>query len=355
MLRTVMVSVISAAAFAYCSIATLALAEDKAWWPLSVVDWSSGSSVPTNYVPLEKASKKWHLCVLVPHMKDSWWVAFDYGIVEEAKRLGVKVTVFEAGGYTNLAKQIDQFDDCVALGVAAILSSVISEEGLTPKITEGREQGIIQIGAANQIFNAPVHAKVFADQELMGYTGGALVVDYFKGHGKVIAVHFAGPQASGWAEHAAAGFRRASEGSNIVLLEEKFGDTGKSVQLKLVEDALQTYDDVQLLYGVGVMGEVAVGAVDDAGLLGKTNISVWYTNEAILDFLLSGDIIGTVTQAPVTLARMCVDLAVRALEGKDYMTEVHPTPQPITKNTINNLDLTSMFAPKGWRPQFSVE
>ncbi|WP_292694936.1 hypothetical protein [Mesorhizobium sp.] len=41
-----------------------------------------------DYVPLEKAEKPWKLCVLFPHLKDSYWVSVDYGIVKEAKRLG---------------------------------------------------------------------------------------------------------------------------------------------------------------------------------------------------------------------------------------------------------------------------
>ena len=47
-------------------------------------------------------------------MKDAYWLAVDYGVAEEAKRLGVKMQLVEAGGYTNLNKQISQIEDCVA-------------------------------------------------------------------------------------------------------------------------------------------------------------------------------------------------------------------------------------------------
>jgi len=43
---------------------------------------------PVEYVPLEKASKPWKICVSFPHMKDAYWLGVDYGVVEEAKRLG---------------------------------------------------------------------------------------------------------------------------------------------------------------------------------------------------------------------------------------------------------------------------
>ena len=102
-------------------------------WTFPVYDASSGSNVETTYTPLEKAEKKWHVCVLFPHMKDSFWVAVAYGVVEESKRLGVKMTLLQAGGYENLPKQISQWDDCVAAGADAIVTGPISEAGMSKK------------------------------------------------------------------------------------------------------------------------------------------------------------------------------------------------------------------------------
>ncbi len=338
-------------------VATGARAEDqKQWWPFSAEDWSTGSAQAIDYVPLqEKASKKWHLCAVVPHLKDSWWVAINYGEVMEARRLGVKLTVFQAGGYTELNKQISQYDDCVALGVDAILSSVISEEGLNRKIEEGRDKGIIQVSVGNPVYHGPVHGKVFADQELMGYISGKAMVDYYSSRDAVRAVAFPGPQGSGWAESFDQGFQKAIEGSNIDLLESKYGDTGKSVQMKLVEDSLQAYDEIDLLWGVAVMAEVAPGAIEEAGLADRIKVMATYANQGMLDAVTKGDVLGAVTQSPVTEGRIGVDLAVRILEGKEFMKEVHPVPVPITQENIKSLDLTRAFAPRDYQPVYSVD
>ena len=81
-----------------------------------------GSQQTVEYTPLPKASKPWNICVLFPHMKDTFWVAADYGVVEEAKRMGVNMTMYQAGGYENLPKQLSQFDDCMAGNFDAISS-----------------------------------------------------------------------------------------------------------------------------------------------------------------------------------------------------------------------------------------
>ena len=59
-------------------------------WPFKVVDVSSGTPKIVEYQPLKKAAKKWHLCILFPHMKDSYWVGVNYGIMDQAKSMGVK-------------------------------------------------------------------------------------------------------------------------------------------------------------------------------------------------------------------------------------------------------------------------
>ena len=119
----------SIATVSVLSLGNPANADDK-WWPAKFYDLDSGTAKVSEYTPLPKASKPWNLCVLFPHMKDTFWVAVDYGIVEEAKRMGVNMTLYQAGGYENLPKQLSQFDDCLAGNFDAIIIGPISEAGL---------------------------------------------------------------------------------------------------------------------------------------------------------------------------------------------------------------------------------
>jgi periplasmic protein TorT len=85
----------------------------ETWSPFKVIEASSGTDVEADYVPLEKIAKTYTLCVLFPNLKDRW-LAVDYGIAEETRRLGVNMNLHEAGGYENLTRRPSQFDDCVA-------------------------------------------------------------------------------------------------------------------------------------------------------------------------------------------------------------------------------------------------
>ena len=94
-----------------------------------------------DYEPLDQAAQKWDLCVSFPHMKDAYWMAVDYGVVDEAKRQGVRMQLVEAGGYTNLNTQISQIEDCVARGADAVIIGAISLDGLNNLVTEIRNEG----------------------------------------------------------------------------------------------------------------------------------------------------------------------------------------------------------------------
>ena len=96
----------SASASAFTSPSTWAL---EAWSP--PFDFRSPKRGIT-YRPLARASQKWRICASYPHLKDSYWLSVNYGMVEEATRLGVALRVVEAGGYPNLERQIAQITEC---------------------------------------------------------------------------------------------------------------------------------------------------------------------------------------------------------------------------------------------------
>lgn len=332
--------------------ASSALAAD--WWPAKVYNEAAGMQSAFDYVPLEKASQKWHLCVLFPHVKDSMWVAAAYGAVEEAKRLGVKLTLLQAGGYENLPKQISQFDDCVAAKADAIITGAISEAGMAKKFEEGMSKKIPQIMLINPVAETNVSAKVSVDYPTLGKLAGDYILATNAGKEIEVAA-FPGPQGSGWAEGFNKGFEEALTGSKAKILDTKWGDTGVAVQLKLVEDSLQTYPAVSVLWGAPPAIEAAVGAVANAGLEEKVELVSSYENQAMLDMLKAGDVKAFPTLAPVLEARIAVDTAVRALEGKDYTKATMILPEMLTGENIGSTNLDNIFAPAGWQPVYAVD
>lgn len=325
-----------------------------AWAPFDVALSADENAERFQYVPLEEATQKWKLCALVPHLKDSYWVAANYGLVKEAERLGLELNVYQAGGYDQLPRQVAQFDDCIAGKADAILIGGISEAGLSAKIKEANDRGIVTIGLINPLSEGSVSARVTNDQIAMGRFGGDAVKQFLGEDGGAVAA-FPGPQGSGWAEQYLSGFKATLDGGNVKVVADKFGDTGVSVQLRLVEDTIQAFPDLNAIWGTGPTVEGAVGAVAEAGLSDSMVIISSYADQSSINLLKEGKISGFVSDSTVMQARIVVDQAVKVLEKQDFKKLLVVPPTLVTKDNIAQTDLTTVLAPADFRPVFAVK
>jgi len=334
-------------------ISPLASAQEAEWDSFKVYNFDSGKAVEDRITPTEKASKKWQLCAVVPHMKDGYWISVDYGLISEAKRLGVELTILQAGGYSQLSRQVNQYDDCIASGADAVLIAAISEAGLADKIAVAAKQGVVQIGFVNPIKEAPVQSKIFVDYSTKGLQTGKFLVEKLGEEGGGV-VALPGPQGSGWAEAYMAGFEEGVANSPVRILETKYGPAGVAESLGLVEDALQTHYGLKAIWGGAPAAEAAIGAVEEAGYDNITIVAS-YENQTMIDSLRSGKISAFATEFPVMQGRIAVGLAVAALEGKKMPSYLGVIPQMVTANNIEDFDLTTILAPAGFRPEFTVD
>jgi protein TorT len=355
------VGLIAAGALALAAVATVAGAEEKAWYPFPVEVWDPPFNMESprtkvDYVPLDKASKKWNICVSFPHMKDAYWMAVDYGVVAESQRLGVKMTLVEAGGYTNLNKQISQIEDCVAAGAEGVVIGAISYDGLNQLVSEVRKKGIPVIDVINGMSSPDISAKSLVSFGEMGFLAGEYLAKMHpKGSGTVKVAWFPGPPGAGWVEAGNTGFMKAVADGDIQVVDTKYGDTGKEVQLKLVEDVLEAYPDIQYIVGTSPTTEAAVQALRDRGLQDKIKVICYYFTPGVYENIKKDRVLAAPTDSAVIQGRVAIDQAVRILEGKDYLKHVGPALYVIDKSNVETFDYPSSLPPADFQPTFSVD
>src|SRR5690606_2690169 len=174
------------------------------------------------------ASQPWEICVSFPHMKDAYWLAVDYGVAEEAKRLGVRMQLLEAGGYTELNSQISQIEDCVEAGADAVIIGAISYDGLNNLVSEVRAKDIPVIDVINGISSAELSAKSLVSFGEMGAKAGEFVAGLHPaGSEQVKIAWFPGPAGAGWVEAGNSGFMGAVEGSAVEIVDTRYRATGQ--------------------------------------------------------------------------------------------------------------------------------
>ncbi|MCH8000275.1 MAG: TMAO reductase system periplasmic protein TorT [Proteobacteria bacterium] len=331
------------------------------WYPFPVEVWDppfdmASPRTTVDYQPLDKAAKKWDICVSFPHMKDAYWMAVDYGVVAESERLGVKMQLVEAGGYTNLNKQISQIEDCVARGAEAVIIGAISFDGLNNLVKEIRGKGVPVIDVINGMSSSDLSAKSLVSFGEMGYKAGEYIAKLHpKGSGTVKVAWFPGPPGAGWVEAGNKGFAEAVAKGDIQIVATKYGDTGKEIQLKLVEDTLEAYPDIDYIAGTSPTTEAAVQLLRDRGLSDKVKVLAYYFTPGVYQNIKRGRLLAAPTDSAVIQGRVAIDQAVRILEGKDYKKHVGPALYVIDSNNIDSFDYGSSLAPPSFKPTFIVD
>ena len=331
------------------------------WYPYPVEVWDPPFAMDSprktlDYQPLEKASKAWEICVSFPHMKDAYWLGVNYGVAEEAKRLGVKMQLVEAGGYTELNKQISQIEDCVAAGANAVVIGAISFDGLNNLVAEIRGKDIPVIDVINGMSSPELSAKSLVSFGEMGAKAGEfLAKKHPSGGDKVKVGWFPGPAGAGWVEAGNKGFTGAIGGSSVELVETKYGDTGKEAQAKLVEDTLEAHPDLAYVVGTAVTAEAAIPILRSRGLADKIKVLSYYFTPGVDRGIRRKQILAAPTDSPVIQGRIAIDIAVRILEGKDHQKHVGPALFVVDQDNHATFNPASTLAPDGFKPVFRVE
>lgn len=179
-----------------------------------------------------KAKRAWKLCALYPSLKDSYWLSLNYGMQEAARRYGVDLKVLEAGGYSQLATQQAQIDQCKQWGAEAILlgSSTTSFPDLQKQVAN-----LPVIELVNAIDAPQVKSRVGVPWFQMGYQPGRYLVQW--AHGKPLNVLLMpGPDNAGGSKEMVEGFRAAIAGSPVRIVDIALGDNDIEIQRNLLQE-----------------------------------------------------------------------------------------------------------------------
>jgi protein TorT len=333
----------------------------EAWYPLAVDVWTppfneAMQRQSQQYTPLEKASKPWRIRVFIPHLKDAYWLGVNFGLIDEARRLGISLSIQEAGGYGQLAVQRRQIEAALSETPDGLIIGAISLEGLNDLVAQAADKGIPVIDLINGLSSKQIAARAAVSFKDMGFESGRYLQKMQSQLGRPVKVAwFPGPDNAGWVQAGDAGFREAIEGSAIEIVDTLYGDTGSGAQGKLIEDVLDRYaDSLDFIVGTAVTAEAAVKILRTRGLSDKIKILSYYYGPGVHRGIRRGHILAAPSDRPVLQARIATDMVVRILEGKNYLRHVAPKVVVVDRSNIRTWDSASTLAPRGFRPIFSI-
>jgi protein TorT len=343
------------------AIAVPAVQAEKTWYPVEVDVWNPPFNDQRQreqklYTPLEKAHKKWRIRVFIPHLKDDYWMGVNYGLINEARRLGVSLSIFEAGGYDRFDVQRRQIENAIAENPDGLIIGAISLDGLNDLVKKASDKGIPVLDLINGMSSPHIAARAAVSFWDMGFQAGSYLRRLQENRGQPMKLAwFPGPDGAGWVAAGDAGFRKSIEGSAIEILDSRYGDTGSAVQAKLIEAALSRYaDDLDCIAGTAVTAEAAVKILRRRRLADRIKILSYYYGPGVHRGIQRGDITAAPSDLTVLQARIAVDVMVRILEKRDYFKHVAPRVTVVDRDNIRTWDTSTTLAPRGFRPIFSI-
>ncbi len=323
---------------------------------LAVAALSIGSSAWAQQEPIPrpaKASKPYRIGVLEPNMSIPHFVAQAYGFVDEAEKLGVKVLLFDAGEHKNIAKQVSQMEDLIANKVDAICLVPGTSVTAMAQIDQAIAAGIPVINVNIMSDNQRAIGRIRSDDYEMGRLQGEFIVKALKGTGNVVMM--SGVSGNGAFINRAKGFQDyAAKHPGIKILSEQWTPNATDRGLKLMEDWSQTFPKIDAVF-TGA-DRLAIGAAQALLAQGKKPGQVVITtvdyNDDTERFVRNGWITAAMAQTPVLMGRWGMRAALLAIEKKPIPApEKLMTPTSVmTKDNADQVDISAVRQPKGWRP-----
>jgi len=320
------------------------------WEPPFAAD---ARAIRAPYAPSLPASRPWKLCIAFPHIKDAYWLGVNYGMVEEARRLGVELRFFEAGGYPNLQAQRAQVSACGAHPeMQALILGTVSFDGLSDLVKDVSRRMPV-LATVNDVSNEGIAAKVGVSWYEMGRIAGEYLAQRVAPDAEPVAIAwFPGPRGAGWVPFVERGFREAIAGHRIVIATTRRGDTDKALQRNLVQSALDDHPEVAYLVGNALMAEAAVSVLRERKLQDRVQILATYFTPAVYRGIIRGRILAAPTDSPVLQGRLSIAQAVDLLEGRSPALRQGPAIEIVDRARLPAIDLENSLPPPTFAPQF---
>lgn len=321
---------------------------------------ASGQVRNESFVMAARATRPWRIAFLFPHLKDPYWLGCNYGLIGEARRLGVTARIFVSDGYDDLVGQLRQMDEAIAAKYDAIVLSPLNLTGNNASIAKARAAGIPVFELANDSTSDDLTTKITTSLKGMGIyaTEWAIRDAQKRGLSSINIALLPGPEGAGWVKGEVEGTREAARRAPIKvnIVDIRYGDSDRIVQSQLAAVMIAQHGK-KLDYLLACTGcaPAAVLPAMEAGLNAKLRIVAYDLTREIVSLVRTGSIAAAADTKGVSQARVAINAAVNFLEGR-----TRQAPHTILvklglldKSNLDSYPFDTSTAPEGFAPILS--
>ena len=291
------------------------------------------------------AQKKPVVGYLLPNV-GPWYTDKWYGVKDEAAKLGMEVTLYSAGGYANISKQVSQMEDLIQKKVEGIILHPTSGSALIPTVQKAIKAGI-RVSTEHAPLTSSIVPHIWEAPPEAGRMMGALLITAIKGKGKIAAL----PGPPGQAEAMALwqGFSEYVKSfPEVKIVAEERGDVNVAAALKSSEDFLTAHPDVAGIYTwFEMMAQGAVQALKARGFKpGQVKVITAWVGPETLGIMKEGWIQYALPGRAVEVGRTSVRNMAKMFKKEKVPMVIDVPMIAISADEVDRFDRTGWAAPK---------
>lgn len=273
-------------------------------------------------------------------MNNPFFITLEQSIRDKVEANGDKLITMDPA--MDVAKQINQIDALITLGIDAIFLNPVDWEGIRPALVALKNAGIPIINFDTEVKDMKyVTAYAGSDNKNAGYVCGLDLVKRFPNGGNIVILD--SPTMNSVNDRIA-GFMDAIKGKGFTIVAQQDAKGDLPTSMRITDDILQAHPDV-----IAIMGgndPTALGALAACKAAKRTDILIYGVDgspEVKAEIASGSQLVGTGAQSPISIGVESVKLAYKILNNEPYEKRV-----PV-KTFLINADNVDEYRTDGWQ------
>jgi ribose transport system substrate-binding protein len=256
---------------------------------------------------------KRHKLAFVTNNASDFWTIARKGTEKAVKEIPNIDVEFRISSDGTAAEQQRVVDDLLAKGVEGIAISPVDPANQLPMLNRAAEKALV----VTQDSDAPTSKRecyIGTDNVAAGRQAGGLIKEALPQGGKIMI--FVGVLDAANAQQRYQGIKEALQGSNVEIVAVRTDNADRVRAKSNASDTLVNHPDIAALVGLwSYNGPAILGAVRDAGKIGKVKIIAFDEEDETLSGIKDGAIYATVVQQPFEFGYQSMALMAKVLDG----------------------------------------
>ena len=260
----------------------------------------------------------YHIELVSKGFQHQFWQAVKQGAEEAAAEHGVTVNFDGPAAETQVQEQLNMLQTAIDKGPDAIGYAALDPEACVPLFDQAEAAGIpiVQFDAkCNSEYGNHLAAT---DSLAAGAIAAEHMAEAIGGKGKVAIVGHSQINSTGVDRRDGFVKKLEADFPDIEIVDIQYGDGDHAKSADIAKAMLQANPDLAGLYGTNEGSAIGiVNAANELGLEpGKIQIVGFDSGQAQIEAIASGLMLGAVTQDPISIGRVTVENAIKAIEGE---------------------------------------